>query len=602
MISQQTAVTELTRATSARQRRAYACFAVICLLGSAWVRSPALQGRLLADDWDHYAMSVGIYPTPRNPFDHFNFVGRDPADRQALLASGRLPWWSAADLHIAMLRPLASVLGELDFTLLGAAQQPSRMHAHSLGWWLLLLSGVALLLPRYLPLPAAGLALLLYAFEDAAILPVTWAANRSELIANVCIVFALYLQSRGQRIAYLALAGCALLAGEHALPAFGYLVALELYRGHDRLRRLAPLAVMVIAYYALRSVLGYGASGLGMYVDPIATPLRYLRAAWERLPLLFGDVVFGIAADWYPGGPPTRPLLFGLPLLPADLSWAPLQRALGFGACGLIGAALIGMWLRRRRGPVFCLLLGAAIALLPMAASIPMGRLTLPAALGMDAAFGALACALWWRAAGRPGRLLLAAAVSCSIVWVHGVSAGLRSLREPSFYTLVSRIEEDWGSIAHLDIAGHEVVMVSAGFATHWVVPYVRHLRGLPPPIACHTLSAAFLSPHELTRVADNILDVRLPHRPIGATFAASVYRAEDRPFATGDKLSTPAFDVQVLAADGGEPTWLRFSFPRSLDDDRYRFVYPFRVGVSRISLPTVGQHTTLPPPAFPHP
>jgi hypothetical protein len=142
--------------------------------------------------------------------------------------------------------------------------------------------------------------------------------------------------------------------------------------------------------------------------------------------------------------------------------------------------------------------------------------------------------------------------------------------------------------------------MISAGFAAHWVVPFVRHLHGLPPPRACHTLSAAFISPHQLTRVADNVLDVQLPARPFGATFARSVYRAEDRPFAPGDQVSTPGFDVRVIAADGGEPTWLRFTFPRSLDDDGYRFVYPFQRGVIRISLPPLGQQLTLPPPAMP--
>jgi hypothetical protein len=66
--------------------------------------------------------------------------------------------------------------------------------------------------------------------------------------------------------------------------------------------------------------------------------------------------------------------------------------------------------------------------------------------------------------------------------------------------------------------------------------------------------------------------------------------------------LATPGFDVRVIAADGGEPTWLRFSFPRSLDDDAYRFVYPFPKGVARISLPAPGQQLTLPPPAMPTP
>ncbi|HKU37595.1 MAG TPA: hypothetical protein VJR89_05590, partial [Polyangiales bacterium] len=507
----------------------------------------------------------------------------------ALLASGRLPWWSAPDLQMTLLRPLASALGAFDFQVLDGARHPARMHAHSLLIWMLLLCGVALVLPELLPLPAAGLALLLYSCEDAAILPVTWIANRSELIANACVVFALYCQLRGLRVASLALVALALLAGEHALPALGYLAAFELARGF-RWQRLAPLCALVVSYFAGRAALGWAASGLTMYIDPIATPRRFLSAASDRLPLLFGDVVFGIASDWFPGGPP-RGELFGLPLVPKAVDWPSLQLGLGWLACALVIGTLLAL---RGRGPVFWLLLAAALSLVPMCAATPMGRLTLPAALGVHAAFGA---GLW--ALARRSRTA-AAALGCVLLWVHGVSAGLRSHREPELYVRMARSEEQWGALAHLDVGGREVILISAGYSTHWVMPYVRHLHGLPPLTGSHTLSAAYLSEHELVRSGERSLEIRLPGRPRGGTFSGSVYRAEDRPFFAGQRIITPRFSVEILAADGGEPVWMRFTFPNSLDWDGYRFVYPFRQGVLRLTLPPIGGRLMLPPPAFP--
>jgi hypothetical protein len=148
----------------------YAWFAAFTILTGLFLRSPALDVGLVADDWDHYAMSAGIYPAPRSPFGHFEFVRDAASDRDALLESGRLPWWSAPDLHMALFRRLSSALGYVDYAWLDGARHSTRMHLHSLAWWLLLVTGVACTLPLLLPLPAAALGTLLYALDDAHIL------------------------------------------------------------------------------------------------------------------------------------------------------------------------------------------------------------------------------------------------------------------------------------------------------------------------------------------------------------------------------------------------------------------------------------------------
>lgn len=598
--------------------KAYACFALLSILAGLILRSPALEVGLLADDWDHYAMSMRIYPALRSPFDHFSFVRSSASDHAALQKSGRLPWWIASDLRMALFRPLSSALGYVDYAWFDSARHPARMHLHSLVWWLSLVTGVACLLPLLLPLPAAALGTLLYALEDSHILPVTWIANRSELVANAFVVWAAYLRVLGSRRgdprllhagAY-ALVAFSLLAGEHSIPALAYLAAFELCRCRpqlrSQLRALLPLALLIASLLIVRRLGGYGAAGLGMYVEPTEQPLRYLANCVQRLPLLFGDVVFGIAADWYPAGPPPDKWLAALPFVTAPSRWPSFQVVTGWIAFAGVAAILIALHARKQPElrAVFWLLLAAAASILPMCASVAMGRLTLPAAFGVDAAWAYFATELARRAFTQRSvaHWIGAGVVGAIVLGTHTVGAARRAWYEPKALAWLSQAEPAWVRLDGLDVADRNVMVLTSGCAAQWVIPFVRHHSGLPMPASSTPLSAAFLSTHELIRTATDAIELRLPARPSVATFTDSVYRSADHPFRTGDRVRTPNFDVHVLAAEGGEPTWLRFQFPKSVDDASYVFLYAGPQGFAPLALPPVGGRTTLRPAAWPQP
>src|SRR5689334_10732922 len=78
-----------------RYRRHF--LAALFLVG-ALVNSPALRSAYLLDDYLHASMVAGVYPTPRGPFDLYNFVS--DADRDVLVDRGMLPWWSDPRLTI----------------------------------------------------------------------------------------------------------------------------------------------------------------------------------------------------------------------------------------------------------------------------------------------------------------------------------------------------------------------------------------------------------------------------------------------------------------------------------------------------------------------
>jgi hypothetical protein len=111
----------------------YAVWVVCVIAIGVSLRWRAVDGAMLADDWDHYAMFAGVYPVQRSPLDVFDFVSGSASERTALLEAGRLPWWSDPKLQLSVLRPLSSALSYFDFSVLGMARAP-RASMLSLRW------------------------------------------------------------------------------------------------------------------------------------------------------------------------------------------------------------------------------------------------------------------------------------------------------------------------------------------------------------------------------------------------------------------------------------------------------------------------------------
>jgi hypothetical protein len=599
-------------------------FVSLAMLGGSVLRSQALSGPLFADDWDHYAMEVGIYPVARGPLARYDFVSGDRAEREAMMRRGRLPWWTDPNIHLAVWRPLSSLLSHVDFAWLGAAHYPAASHWHSLFWWLILLAGVAALLGDVLPLPAAGVGVLMYAVDDCHVLPFAWSANRSELVAIGLIVWALWAHLRwrlarqpGMRALSLLLVGLGLLAGEHALAPLGYVVAFELVapsRLRTRVRALLPIAALTVTYMAFRQVLGHGLAGSSFYIDPITEPLRYVSLAAQRLPLLLGDLTFGWPAEAWHWPPDWRGVVLAMPSPPS--AWLSVQHfralQLSLGLAALLGVAGWSVTLVRRSPPqpweaLRWLVPGAALATLPVTGTMPMSRLTAAAAIGFSAALG---CALVWAGRqfvrARPWSLRLCAVlIAALILELHVVRAAFRSQREVAYYVERARSELAWVQHAELDrdLNGKHVMIVTArDWTSQWVLPATRHFFGLGMPESCQLLSPVASSPYRLTRHGVRELDLRIIAQPPDPTFTASVYRRETPPLRVGEVVDATDFQVRVLALQGSEPNLLRFEFPFSLDDPRYVFLYPFEHGLSRVHLPPPGESITLPPAAWPTP
>jgi hypothetical protein len=590
---------------------------LLIALGVA-LRAPVVAGTLISDDWDHYAMARDVYPVARSPLDLFSVIADRPGERAALLRSGRLPWWSDPEIRISFLRPIASLATYADYTWLGGARHPSRAHWHSLLWWSLCLIAVAGMFERVLPRPVALLACLLFAVDDAHALPVAWSASRAELIGFAFVIAALWAhiawtQRGSPRVRALAIASMCIgvLAGEHALALFAYVVAYGLIAApgslRQRLRGLVPLALPVIAYFAVHAALGYGASGSSFYSDPFADSARFFGALPARVAQLLGDTLFGYTAEWWFGLPPwwtsvakTGPAHW---LLRDDPHV--LQLAVGVAAVIVLLAALWHAW-RAKHDPVALqmrwLLVGALASLLPLCGTFAMTRLTVAPALGIDAWLAWIAVSAFARARA-PGALLLRAAAAllvAAIVLFHGVVIAQRSHEASGVYADWSRNEEAWVDRARLggrELAQRHVFVISASdIATQFSLPFIRHRHGKSMPASTQLLLPPVLKEIEVARPAPNMFELRTTQGHTG--FRNSAYRLESTDFHVGERHVTPTFAVEVVAVDAGNPTDLRFTFEKDLEDASYLFLYPREEGLMRLQLPRTGGRMQLPPPA----
>jgi hypothetical protein len=433
-------------------RRSYRAVVVLgtVAIGLA-IHWSALRAPMTLDDWDHYAMQQGIYPVQLHPLDLYNFVPNTDAARSALLARGRLPWFAAPNLHLAVMRPLSSALVHFDYAVLDAHHHPWRMHLHSLLWWVCLLAGAAAVLFEILPFPAAAIAFLLYTVDDAHTLPLVWAASRSQIISIAFMLWALWadiMAQRGQRqMRWLAivLAVLGVLAGEHALAPFAYLIAFDFLATtgslRDRAVRVLPWLLIGAGFVFFHAILGYGAAGSTFYITPVAEPGRYLAACAVRLPKLLAELGFAVPVDWWSLWPAWE---FVLRLYQAfavrgyALTAFRLQLPLGI-LTGVIATTVV-LWLGSERAEniperreLRALLGGALLSLAPLTGAEAMSRLNMAPGFGFCAFYGWLICRLlrttatgsigfWWRSS--------AALATALLLYLCVAYAGARSYYE----------------------------------------------------------------------------------------------------------------------------------------------------------------------------
>ncbi len=568
---------------------------------AAMLTLPSLWGGWVIDD-HHHRLWMGDYPdfpTPSDsPWDLFVFANGDPARTHEMMDLGVWPWWTLPEIKAGFFRPVTVLTHWLDYSLW--PQLPSLMHAQSVLWFAGLVAAVTVLYRRLMGLTlVAGLAALLYAIDDARGMPVGFLANRNAVVATFFGVLTIIAHDRWRRgnwrtgalIAPVLLL-VSLLSAEGGIGTIAYLFAhavfLDRASWRKRLAVLLPYAVVVVGWRLAWTQLGYGVSGLGLYVDPLTEPLLYLRGLLDRIPvLLLGQFLL----------PPAEIYLFCLDF--KFVSFFPFIAAGVLLVLGLMIAPRL-QWDATTR--FWCL--GMALSLLPICATFPADRMLLFVGLGAFALVGQFLQAVFGaaREVSSPGKQKpsrrMVKVLAFALVGVHGLFAPLvlsiRAAIPIGPHSLLDALQLN----APMDrsVEQQSVVIVTAPmpFYASWL-PEQRTLAGLPVPAHTRVLAPNNPPPVSVRRLDEYTLAVR-PKRGFMALLADQLPRSPHRPMSVGERVELTGMTAEVIAlTEDNRPAEATFTFSVPLEDDSLRWFTWGKGGFVPFTPPPVGHTIILP-------
>ncbi|MGZ3438613.1 MAG: hypothetical protein ACXVDD_03830 [Polyangia bacterium] len=545
-------------------------------------------------------MARGLHPfrgLPESRLDLFSFVGHDPRDTLLQMNAGVLPWWTDPEVKLAFWRPLSSLTHLADWTLW--PQSPMAMHAQSLAWFALALVVVAALYRRLFRAFAggeggavswaAGLATLLYALDDAHGPAVGWIANRNAMIAVAAAVPVLLLHDRWRRQGWRAGAwiapvwlGVALGAGESALAITAYLgaYALVLDRASWRSRALSlvPYVAVVAVWRVVYHALGFGTAYSGVYLDPGAEPLAFLRAMPSRAIFLAAGQLFtpwsDLAALW-----------------PFVSPHAERNALLFAGVVVALFVALLAPLCRRDPLARF-FALGALGALVPVCSTFPADRLLWfvgIGAMGLLARWLELRPRAWW-----------AVIVAALLILIHLVAAApLLAVRSRSMQTVVRSLRRADASIPPSREVGDGMLVLlnppSDVFVAYIVILRAAEGRPLPPTrwLATGTSTVA------VTRVDERTLRIA-PDGGFIPFMSERMLRRLDRPFVRGQRIQLDGVEITVTdVMPDGRPAQILARFERPLEHPTLHWAAWHGHGFQPWTPPPVGARVELPANSF---
>jgi hypothetical protein len=551
---------------------------------------PALGAGFFEDDWVGMAALEGYEISNARPLDLYLLSSGRPEDVSRLIHEGALPWWTQPNFRFALWRPIASASFLLDHTLFGL--DPLGAHVHSLLWFLALLASIWTLYRRAFEPSIALLAFALFALNEGHWEAVIWVCGRHLLISATLGAFALALSLRPPDIAprfarpaSLLLFAGAFVSGEGALQVLPLMLAVDLSRPEPlraRIRRAAAPVAITAVYMLLYVMHARGVRGSGNYADPMDDPLRYALRHVHSLPLLLSD------------------LLAGIPTGAANAEYVLI--AIGFGMVPVF-VVLCRKAFRsvssEERVRLWALGIGAIFAILPSLASVLSGRVLLIPSIGI-----APCIAVVLRYGYRMARGTLGDARRQRINWgvVVAVFGVLHLLLPPALIPYITSEFANFGlardavlrSAPLGDDPATDVVVLRAPDPI--IGPWGGVTRAMLSGARVHHWWSLSMSPHEhdVVRVGPSTLEIS-PRGRWFESFQERVFRSRRAVMPAGTRVRTAEFEAEVVEERDGIPVRVRFTFDRSLDDPKLRFLCFQEQRLSTVAMPPVGERLVLP-------
>lgn len=515
---------------------------------------PAMATGLCADD---YWIAARVQS---HPWDAFSFTSRDPEIRRAHVSErgvfGRAAWFADDDFALAFMRPLTSITHAADFRLWPNAVP--LMHLENIlvyvfVVWLAGLIYTELGLPRVL----IGFSTLFYALTGNHGVSVAWLSGRNTLLTSAFGLLAIWLHVRAAarngrtRVGLLLAAAVALAVGvscgEFGAGAAGFLLAYELTLSERpssrRMLALVPYGLVLAAWQVAYIAGGYGASHSGYYHSPVQEPGSFALSVATGLPIYLATQIAVPIASFS--------VFFQHGLL--------IVTALSILMLVLLRGMLASLWRTDPRARF--LLLGAALATIPLGGCPPQERLVFFVSLGTSAVV-ALILAQRYHAAN----LDLPRAGANRLFRIH--AGWMLAMYVPTLFVF-GQLNAGGGATALADALASSrrgAVLLNAPCSVIPLQHIIRAQRGLPELPFIDGLYQGGQA-IEVRRPTDRALELSVEPGYFTNPFERVERDPSRSPFHAGDSVQLPRMRVTVVDVNaGGAPTLVRFDFPDALE------------------------------------
>jgi hypothetical protein len=521
-----------------------ALLAVILTLPSLWV---GLQ-------FDDYLLeqSVRESSSPVSAINEmFIFMNGNAQQAHENMNVGTYPWFAVPEGRNAFWRPLSALTHWVDFRFW--SHLPVLMHVENILWFALCVFLVTLLYREILPAPAAGLAALFFAVDDAHGYAVGWISNRNVLMAFSfgmlsLLLYHRYMQKAGRHKTISLIGSAAFLAlsifsAEAGMAVAGYLAAYVFVFHRSSPRKWLTLFPHLLVFcgwgyfYRLGNYGGWGTS----YIDPVQEMIPFLLAVIERAPVLWLGLLSYPPAELYPF----------MTNLVIKILWQ------GAGVILLVFWGIKTYPLVRQNENLQFLLAGAIFSTLLICSSLPANRLLFFVGFGI---FAVLAVFLLNVNAH---------------VWVKRPLWFVHLFLATLLLPIMSMSPKLFGNIESAVLSAPvkpTVIIVAAPSAFH--ADFFRLIRtryGAESPDRVWYLGSG-VSLLQISRPSEKVLVI---HAPTGYISGFdSVFRGAGHPMSEGEfvQLNGLQVTVQSLTRDG-RPALVTFEFSEPLESQEYQWL-----------------------------
>ena len=503
------------------------------------------------------------------------------------------PWWTNDGLKMNFWRPVTELTMILDYELW--PEKPWMMHLQSLLWFFLILIVAGILYKRINGNGwVAGFAILLFALDSSHGVPVSWIANRNSVLATFfgfCTILSHDYRYKNNWkpgiIIAPTLLGFSLLSTELGVSTcaflFSYIVFIEENSFKEKIISLLPYALVVVLWRTFYNLFDYGVVGSGFYIDPLSSPFTFIKAVFQRWPLLFLAQFFGPSSSmfvFFSESVARGIIIFGCFFIPFFFY-------------------LIYPVLKTDRKARFWIL-GFVLSTLPLCASDPHDRLLIIASLG---GFGIISLFFKYKIEQPElfskifGLKVISWVFIVFFILIHIVLSPLQKLKTTEANKFTESIIDAQVNNKHLTVKKHNQILTVINPAGSYIaLTHIIQQKLLKKEFNTKYFRGLAMSSSDLTikRTDDRTLEIFAEKGFFPSKGIHTLYR--DSPMKIGQEVTLTGLTVKILSLTKNSiPQNVKFTFEKPLEDSDYRFVCWKNMGYEPYKLPGIGETDFLP-------